>query len=306
MWPSKCLKEFSKVIFNVSSTHGSSVRLSCPHSYWRCRIFLRVADKHGRFGSGMPWWEDTGTSLRGKQEKDVQRKEAQCRKKNRSITQRMKSENSRRCLWFMTLHSLHSSGFSSELSPQSSSPSHFQASGLHRVLLHWNSSWGHWRSAEKKGGKTLLHLILLCLWLKHLTSGILKCVLKHTASTDQFCHNSPHHFHPCNQGQRHTSSGREYSDRSYTGNGHCHTSAHNHAEKKPTAHRRPNIIMMNGTFRSSKWTLAWKSVCTSSDPSAQSWSPSHFHLPAIQRPFVQANSLSEHCRGPKEEEKTLL
>jgi hypothetical protein len=30
----------------------------------------------------------------------------------------------------------HSSGFSSELSPQSSSPSHFQASGLHKVLLH--------------------------------------------------------------------------------------------------------------------------------------------------------------------------
>lgn len=36
---------------------------------------------------------------------------------------------------------------------------------------------------------------------------------------------------------------------------------------------------------------------TSSDPSAQSWSPSHFHLPAIQRPLVQANSLSEHCLG---------
>uniref|UniRef100_A0A8C4JEJ6 Uncharacterized protein n=1 Tax=Dromaius novaehollandiae TaxID=8790 RepID=A0A8C4JEJ6_DRONO len=36
-------------------------------------------------------------------------------------------------------HSQHSSGFSSELSPQSSSPSHFQASGLHSVLLHWNS-----------------------------------------------------------------------------------------------------------------------------------------------------------------------
>lgn len=30
----------------------------------------------------------------------------------------------------------HSSGFSSELSPQSSSPSHFQPRGLHRVLLH--------------------------------------------------------------------------------------------------------------------------------------------------------------------------
>uniref|UniRef100_A0A8C3DD26 Uncharacterized protein n=1 Tax=Corvus moneduloides TaxID=1196302 RepID=A0A8C3DD26_CORMO len=43
-------------------------------------------------------------------------------------------------------HSQHSSGFSSELSPQSSSPSHFQARGLHRVLLHWNSSRGHVRT----------------------------------------------------------------------------------------------------------------------------------------------------------------
>lgn len=46
-----------------------------------------------------------------------------------------------RVLW-AALHSLHSSGFSSELSPQSSSPSHFQARGLHRVLLHWNLSTG--------------------------------------------------------------------------------------------------------------------------------------------------------------------
>lgn len=40
----------------------------------------------------------------------------------------------------------HSSGFSSELSPQSSSPSHFHARGLHRVLLHWNSSRGQVRT----------------------------------------------------------------------------------------------------------------------------------------------------------------
>lgn len=42
----------------------------------------------------------------------------------------------------------HSSGFSSELSPQSSSPSHFHASGLHRVLLHWNSSRGQVRTGH--------------------------------------------------------------------------------------------------------------------------------------------------------------
>lgn len=40
-----------------------------------------------------------------------------------------------------------------------------------------------------------------------------------------------------------------------------------------------------------------RSVSTSSEPSAQSWSPSHFQRPAMQRPFVQANSLSEHWRG---------
>ena len=43
----------------------------------------------------------------------------------------------------------HSSGFSSELSPQSSSPSHFHASGLHRVLLHWNSSRGQVRTGRQ-------------------------------------------------------------------------------------------------------------------------------------------------------------
>ena len=43
---------------------------------------------------------------------------------------------------------------------------------------------------------------------------------------------------------------------------------------------------------------------TSSEPSAQSWSPSHFQRPAMQRPFVQANSLSEHCRGTEDREET--
>lgn len=50
------------------------------------------------------------------------------------------------------------------------------------------------------------------------------------------------------------------------------------------------------------WVLSCKNylyvcVCTSSDLSAQSWSPSHFHRPAIQRPLVQENSLSEHFLG---------
>lgn len=43
---------------------------------------------------------------------------------------------------------------------------------------------------------------------------------------------------------------------------------------------------------------------TSSEPSAQSWSPSHFQRPAMQRPFVQENSLSEHWRGTENREKT--
>lgn len=36
---------------------------------------------------------------------------------------------------------------------------------------------------------------------------------------------------------------------------------------------------------------------TSSEPSAQSWSPSHFQRPAMQRPLAQENSLSEQGRG---------
>lgn len=49
---------------------------------------------------------------------------------------------------WLEAHSQQSSGFSSELSPQSSSPSHFQACGLHSVLLHWNSSRGQVRTAK--------------------------------------------------------------------------------------------------------------------------------------------------------------
>lgn len=42
--------------------------------------------------------------------------------------------------------------------------------------------------------------------------------------------------------------------------------------------------------------------CTSSEPSAQSWSPSHFHLPAMQRPLAHENSLSEQGRGAGDRE----
>lgn len=41
---------------------------------------------------------------------------------------------------------------------------------------------------------------------------------------------------------------------------------------------------------------------TSSEPSAQSWSPSHFHLPAMQRPLAHENSLSEQGRGAVDRE----
>lgn len=44
-------------------------------------------------------------------------------------------------------------------------------------------------------------------------------------------------------------------------------------------------------------SVSWSVTGTSSEPSAQSWSPSHFQRPAMQRPLVQANSLSEHWRG---------
>lgn len=42
------------------------------------------------------------------------------------------------------------------------------------------------------------------------------------------------------------------------------------------------------------------SLPTSSEPSAQSWSPSHFQRPAMQRPLAQENSLSEQGRGAGE------
>lgn len=44
------------------------------------------------------------------------------------------------------------------------------------------------------------------------------------------------------------------------------------------------------------------SLPTSSEPSAQSWSPSHFQRPAMQRPLAQENSLSEQGRGAGEDE----
>lgn len=56
--------------------------------------------------------------------------------------------------------------------------------------------------------------------------------------------------------------------------------------------RRELCISATGDRRSGN-----KMRDTSSDPSAQSWSPSHFQRPAMQRPFAQANSLSEHWRG---------
>lgn len=48
------------------------------------------------------------------------------------------------------------------------------------------------------------------------------------------------------------------------------------------------------------FSLLLVSLPTSSEPSAQSWSPSHFQRPAMQRPLAQENSLSEQGRGAGE------
>lgn len=60
-------------------------------------------------------------------------------------------------------------------------------------------------------------------------------------------HSSPHHCRPCSQGQHHTASGWEYSVRSYTGTGRCHTSDHSHAVEtsKPAGNLGSAFILTN-------------------------------------------------------------
>lgn len=120
----------------------------------------------------------------------------------------------------------------------------------------------------------------------------------------QHCHSFPHRCRPCSRDQHRTASGSEYSVHSYMRTGPGHTSDHSRAKETSQP-----IVNTDITGSAKRIFFLFQTISTdptSSDPSAQSWSPSHFHLPAMQRPLVQANSLSEHCRGTTEEHKACV
>lgn len=118
--------------------HHSPLHQSHPHSCPCHRIGARSTDRRGHSCNGRAGWEGTRTGL---QQPGGHRA-------------RISLGSGGGC-WPLGSPgappqiSPHSSGFSSELSPQSSSPSHFQASGLHKVLLHWNSSRGQVRTGAR-------------------------------------------------------------------------------------------------------------------------------------------------------------
>lgn len=115
----------------------------------------------------------------------------------------------------------HCSGFSSELSPQSSSPSHFQPRGLQRVLLQWNSSgWQCLVTNSEKEGKKNEWVILSAAD----SFGV------NRPATYHHCHSSLHHCYPCSRHLCHNASGWEYSGHFYTGTDHCRTSHHSRSE----------------------------------------------------------------------------
>lgn len=134
---------------------------SCPHHHSACHS----RDKRDYSDSGNFWWVGTGSFLNDRKE-GVYSLSSPCINKyfpcitNKTLPMYCKHllgkliififYNSTVCVCMRKRLLLHSSGFSSELSPQSSSPSHFQDSGLHRVLLHWNSSWGQCRATERE------------------------------------------------------------------------------------------------------------------------------------------------------------
>lgn len=130
----------------------------------------------------------------------------------------------------------HSSGFSSELSPQSSSPSHFQPRGLHRVLLHWNSSRGQYlptlEIVQKEEGKNINEsshsssVFFSHLQLQFLPLDKRPCVYYHQ------CRISPRRCRPCSLHRRHSASGRGCSGRSCTGTDRCHTSHRSRSESR--------------------------------------------------------------------------
>lgn len=116
------------------------------------------------------------------------------------------------------------------------------------------------------------------------------------------CHISLHHCHPHSRHQHHSASGWGCNGHFCTGTDRYRTSHHSHSGPR----QRFLFVSAPGMSNFKAGCQSGRRMSdTSSEPSAQSWSPSHFQRPAMQRPFVQANSLSEHCRGTEDRDKSL-
>lgn len=109
------------------------------------------------------------------------------------------------------------------------------------------------------------------------------------------CRRLPRRCRPCSQRPHHSASAGGCSARSCTGTGPCHSGA-----CSPSVGRGAASWSDLGPRRPCSDRPLPVSLPTSSEPSAQSWSPSHFQRPAMQRPLAQENSLSEQGRGAGE------
>lgn len=111
------------------------------------------------------------------------------------------------------------------------------------------------------------------------------------------CHRLPHHCHPCSQRLRRSASAVGCSVHSCTGTGPYHSGEYSLSVGMGVS----SLVRPLGPCPNSEVSPFLETcVLTSSEPSAQSWSPSHFQRPAMQRPLAQENSLSEQGRGAGE------
>lgn len=109
------------------------------------------------------------------------------------------------------------------------------------------------------------------------------------------CRRLPRRCRPCSQRPHRSASAGGCSAHSCTGTGPCHSGA-----CSPSAGGERASWSDPGTPAALSGSPLLVSLPTSSEPSAQSWSPSHFQRPAMQRPLAQENSLSEQGRGAGE------
>lgn len=174
------------------------------------------------------------------------------------------------------------------MSPQSSSPSHFQPWGLQRVLLHWNSSFGQClttgaRGAGQKETAKVLHAStggIFCPASLFLTAAVAFLLVAAVQAVGVGV------AVPSQRDAVAVFALELVAVALHLAAVLCGTTKDCVRERQQGA-----TVRRSGKKRRR---------ATSSDPSAQSWSPSHFQRPAMQRPLVQANSLSEHLRGTGE------